>query len=293
MFSIIIPLYNKEKEISPTLNSVLNQTFTNFEVIVIDDGSTDNSYSIVQSFLDSRLVLLRKCNGGVSSARNLGIETAKFEYIAFLDADDLWDRMFLEEMSKLIDTYPDCGIYGSLYKYKIEDNLIMPKFPSFRAKGEMICIDNYFKFSYKAPIVTSSSSVIRKNIFSQVGVFNERLSYGEDLEMWIRINLKYTLAISLKYMTIYNLGANNRACNSFPIFDNSIVSLLKDNVCCNNYSGAIRYFNKIKLDFLSQFLHSDNKVDFLKVQKDLSVYNFKSLVFKLLTFQVLRLLIKK
>ena len=87
-FSIIIPLYNKEKDIETTINSVLNQTFTNYEVILVDDGSTDNSYKVVSDIEDSRIQIFKKENQGVSKARNYGVSKAKTEYIAFLDADD-------------------------------------------------------------------------------------------------------------------------------------------------------------------------------------------------------------
>ena len=91
MFSVIIPLYNKEKSVSSTLQSVLNQTFKKFEVIVVDDGSTDGSYDVVKQFKDERIRLIQKENGGVSSARNRGIQETKYDHVAFLDADDVWE----------------------------------------------------------------------------------------------------------------------------------------------------------------------------------------------------------
>ena len=103
--SVIIPLYNKEKSIVHTIQSVLKQTYTNYEIIIVDDGSTDKSASIVDRIVKEfkdQVRIIRKKNGGVSSARNIGIKEAKYDYIALLDGDDLWDKHYLEEQMKMI-----------------------------------------------------------------------------------------------------------------------------------------------------------------------------------------------
>ena len=110
--SVVIPLYNKEKAIARTLASVLNQTTSPAEVIVVDDGSMDNSLQVVQSIKDNRLRVIHKENGGVSSARNRGIREAKSKYVALLDGDDLWDPTFIEEQTKLIADFPDASMWG-------------------------------------------------------------------------------------------------------------------------------------------------------------------------------------
>src|SRR6056300_1045134 len=95
-FSVVIPLYNKEKFIEDTLKSVLNQTFNDFEVIIVNDGSSDNSLSIVEQFKSEKIRLFTNKNRGLSYTRNFGIKKAKSQYIGFLDADDLWENDFLE-----------------------------------------------------------------------------------------------------------------------------------------------------------------------------------------------------
>src|SRR5690606_11857402 len=107
MFSIVIPLYNKEQSVTNTLQSVLNQTYTEFEVVIVNDGSTDNSVEKVEAFNDPRIRLIHQANAGVSAARNKGIEEAKFEWIAFLDADDLWMENHLSTLRNMIETYPE------------------------------------------------------------------------------------------------------------------------------------------------------------------------------------------
>jgi glycosyltransferase involved in cell wall biosynthesis len=122
LFSIIIPLYNKELFIEETLSSVLNQSFTDFEVIIINDGSTDNSYNIIQTFKDDRIQILNQENRGLSASRNIGIKTAKGKFIAFLDADDLWMEDFLETIHFLINNHKKCDIFATNVKLLFPNN---------------------------------------------------------------------------------------------------------------------------------------------------------------------------
>lgn len=127
-FSVIVPLYNKADYIEKALQSVLAQTYTDFELIVVDDGSTDNSLQVVQSIQQLstfNFQLLTETNAGVSTARNNGAKVAKGDYLAFLDADDWWEPTFLDEMRVLVDEFPEAGIYGSSY-YKVKNNQHIP-----------------------------------------------------------------------------------------------------------------------------------------------------------------------
>ncbi|MCH7785011.1 MAG: glycosyltransferase family 2 protein, partial [Bacteroidetes bacterium] len=111
MISVIIPLYNKDKFITKTIQSVLNQTFTDFELLIVNDGSTDNSLKIAQSFNDKRLKLISIENSGVSLARNTGIKAAKHNWIALLDADDWWAPTFLEEFIEAFKLFPNYNLF--------------------------------------------------------------------------------------------------------------------------------------------------------------------------------------
>ena len=111
-FSIIIPLYNKEKFIENTIQSALNQTFLDFELIVVSDGSTDRSLELVKAFKDQRIKIYTIRNGGVSKARNFGIQKASTNLIVLLDADDLWKSNHLEELYNLRKAHPNCGLYA-------------------------------------------------------------------------------------------------------------------------------------------------------------------------------------
>ena len=203
-FSVVIPLYNKEKEIKDTIKSVLNQTYKPDEVIVVDDGSTDDSAKIVETFKEVKLI--KQKNSGVSSARNRGIKEVKNEYICFIDADDLWEREFLEEIRELIIKFPNNFFYSTSHKM-IDENgkVIYPKIPFENFQGEIDFFD-YFKDYYG--ILNSSSVCIKKsvNLF-----FPEGEKKGEDICMWIELGLKSKLAFSSKHLSIYKLNASNRS----------------------------------------------------------------------------------
>ncbi|MFL2623645.1 MAG: glycosyltransferase family 2 protein [Flavobacteriaceae bacterium] len=120
-FSIIIPLYNKEKFIEKTIQSALNQTFLDFELIIVNDGSTDGSLELVKVFKDRRIKIYTIPNGGVSKARNFGIQKANANLIALLDADDLWKSSHLEELYNLRNAHPNCGLYAMGYTKKFDN----------------------------------------------------------------------------------------------------------------------------------------------------------------------------
>ncbi|KUJ61882.1 hypothetical protein AR687_09980 [Flavobacteriaceae bacterium CRH] len=220
-FSIVIPLYNKADYIESTLKSILNQTFTDYEIIIINDGSTDNSIAKVLQFNDSRIQIYNQKNQGAAVARNLGIEKAKYDYIAFLDADDLWKANHLETLKTLILNFPNVGIFASRYElvFKNGKNYI-PKFKGLSADFEGI-IPNYFETSLPYPVATSSSIVIPKCIFKKVGYFKSSISSGQDVDMWIRIALKYRVAISNKVTASY-LHYIENSLSKTPILEKKI-----------------------------------------------------------------------
>jgi glycosyltransferase involved in cell wall biosynthesis len=208
MFSVIIPLYNKSSYIEKCLQSVLCQTYSNYEIILVNDGSTDGGQEKARNLLNSNLkavyTLINQSNSGVSTARNNGVKLAKFDYIAFLDADDWWESTYLEEMRKLIQEYPGKGIYGCSYyifkngKKKLAKIGIDPRF----IKGE-IC---YFKVYAKTlcmPIWTGAS-IIPRSIFNSMNGFKTNLSLGEDFDLWIRIALKHQVVFLNEPHSTYN-----------------------------------------------------------------------------------------
>ena len=213
-FSVVIPLYNKEAYIADTLKSVLTQSFQDFEVIIMNDGSTDNSLNIVHSFSDNRIKIISTVNGGVSSARNLGIKGAQCDYIALLDADDLWEPAYLEEMYNLISRFPGCGFYASAYKV-IEHNKV---FVECNKVPEGI-IENYFKTEIAYHITRLSATVIRAAVFEQVGGFPIGMVSGEDSYFCSLIAINHPIAFTPKTLVTYNKISNGLIQRKYKIDD--------------------------------------------------------------------------
>ncbi len=212
MFSVIIPLYNKAPYIAKAIESVLGQTYCDFEVIVIDDGSTDQSLEVAKTFENKSITIISQPNSGVSTARNNGVKLAKYPYICFLDADDWWHPTFLEEMKRLITDFPDAGIYGSgYYIVKNGQERIAPiGVPQGFERGIIDYCEVYAK-TLCMPL-TSISVVIPKHIFDEEKGFKSQLKFGEDFDLWIRIALKHKVILVNKPLAYYNqdVDVNNR-----------------------------------------------------------------------------------
>jgi Glycosyltransferases, probably involved in cell wall biogenesis len=223
MFSIIIPLYNKAPYIAKTLHSVINQTYKKFELIIVDDGSKDNSLEIAKSALNQSNIdyqLIDQPNAGVSTARNNGVKAAKYDYISFLDADDWWEPTFLEEMKMLVKEFSDAGIYGSSY-YKVKRGKYIPAQIGVE-KGFLRGYFDYINAYSVSPWMPlwTGAVIIPKNIFNQMQGFKPQLKLGEDFDLWIRIALQYKTALLNKPFAYYNqdVDEQNRAVAKKAIF---------------------------------------------------------------------------
>jgi glycosyltransferase involved in cell wall biosynthesis len=213
--SVVIPLYNKAPHIQRALQSVLAQTRQDFEIIVIDDGSTDGGGEIVRGIPDSRIRLVQQENAGVSAARNRGIREAQANLIAFLDADDAWKPRFLETVLRLKEQFPDAGAYATAYElHESNSKVIQPRYKAIPPPPWEGLIPNYFRSALDTPPVSSSAVAVPKGVFMDVGYFplGERL--GEDGDMWLRIALKYPIVFSWQIGAAYFRDASNRACDS-------------------------------------------------------------------------------
>ncbi len=216
-FSIIIPLYNKEKYIQNTLNCVFNQSFTNFEVIVINDGSTDRSLNIVEQFSDNRLKVIHQKNKGVSVARNTGMANTQAEYMCFLDADDTWKPNHLQAFYDTIIKFPEANMFCGRYVTQISKNIfIKNNFIDITEDYEGY-VNDFFKSSLINRLATASSVCINKEIYYKIGDFSPTLSNWEDIDYWIRIALNYKIAITNQVTSIYNYLQENRSLSKTQI----------------------------------------------------------------------------
>ena len=226
-FSVIIPLYNKAPYVCKALESVFAQTYTDYELIVVDDGSSDNSAEIVESilqeankairllgeqdltssphrlsdsdFASSPVLLVKQQNQGVSAARNNGVAQSHGEYIAFLDADDWWEPTYLERMAQLIEDYPDAGLYACNYVY-------------YKPGKTHVALDiptgyiNYPKAYYEsgAMPVTSITAIMPRTVFDEMGGFPLGIKLGEDFLLWAKIAMQYPVAFLNEPLAWYN-----------------------------------------------------------------------------------------
>ncbi|WP_257324836.1 glycosyltransferase family 2 protein [Pseudoalteromonas rhizosphaerae] len=202
--SVVIPLFNKEQYIERCLKSIQAQTYQNFEIIVIDDGSTDQGAELVRALGLSKLRLISQPNGGVSKARNHGIDKANGEWIAFIDADDYWKPDFLLEMINLIEKFPYVSLCCSAYSFKSRAGVKLARI-CVPGEGKYRLIDNYFYSTCRGNLpVTASSVVIKKVVLETIGGFPVGWKMGEDIFVWIYISISYQLAICMKNLAVYD-----------------------------------------------------------------------------------------
>lgn len=202
--SIIMPAYNAEKTIAESIQSVLNQTFRDWELIIINDGSVDKTSAIVQNYKDPRIILLEQQNSGVAEARNNGIKNASGKMIAFLDSDDLWLATKLEKFMSYVD---QCNFIGLMYSKMrfFNDNLENSvAYNPWEAFDE----SNPYYHLLLVDYVPTLTVMVNKEIFDDVGLFDKTFFGTEDWDMWIRIVHKYPIALIDEELSLYRNHAS-------------------------------------------------------------------------------------
>lgn len=201
LISIVIPVFNKEDYLDRCLRSILRQDYTQFEVIVIDDASTDNSYAKISNFSDKRIVLIKnKINRGVSSTRNYGITIARSKIVALMDADDEWLPNHLINLVKLFKNYPDANLWVSGYQ-KNRLNSPIKDTTETRSISFEEYLDNRLD---NIPIAWTSAVLLNKKLFTRNDIFAPGLSHGEDQAVWMEMCMSGYIAKSNKVTAIYH-----------------------------------------------------------------------------------------
>lgn len=199
-FSVIVPLYNKAPYVEKALGSILNQTYADYELIVIDDGSTDDSLAVARRVLNgTKAIIISQKNTGVSVARNNGVAASTGDFLCFLDADDWWENDFLEKMSSFIDEFPDAKLYSSNYFY------VKNARSSVRVNIQTGYY-NYFKEysqNLNMPAWTGATCISR-TVFEELSGFKPFLKLGEDFDLWLRVALTYKTAFLNIPLASYN-----------------------------------------------------------------------------------------
>jgi len=268
-FSVIIPLYNKRESLHRTIMSVINQTYPFFEIIIVDDGSTDGSAEIVKTIKDDRIKLISQGNAGVSAARNKGIKEAKFDLIAFLDADDLWEPDYLEQMLIFINEHPIAGLYGCAYDEMdrhIVKNVIFYLDNDFHG-----VIQDYFIHAKKYHVFWTSAVIVKKTAILNVGGFDEQICLGEDIDLWFRIAYMYPVAFNARVLAHYNVGAENRAITKRHLFNRSILhhsskyaEMEKNNPTFSDFINTYR-LRRIPELYSSYFISKNEMIHFFSL----------------------------
>ena len=214
-FSVIIPLYNKENYIEKAIQSVINQSNNDFEIIIVDDCSTDLSYEIAKKCISEKINLIKHSkNKGLSASRNTGILNSRGNYITLLDADDLWKPNYLEEIKLLIDTFPEAKLFATNYEEVYPNNLILTPKNNADYLQPIQIIDDYFAVNLGQPLYCACSLCVAKDVFDVVGNYNEIITYSEDIDFNIRANLSFKLAYSNKALVSYLIFSENQITNS-------------------------------------------------------------------------------
>jgi glycosyltransferase involved in cell wall biosynthesis len=201
--SVIIPTYNRAHLIGESIQSVLDQTFQDFELIIVDDGSSDDTETVVKGFEDPRIRYIYQENRGISGARNTGIRNAEGQYVAFLDSDDLWLPELLESEVPILDTNLDVGVvYAKAQAMDTDGNLA-----SFTRGNSQRYPDQTLKSALYGDFVAFITAVVRRECFDRIGLFDEVLKGRVDWDIWVRIAKHYRFAYIDKVLAHFRAHA--------------------------------------------------------------------------------------
>jgi glycosyltransferase involved in cell wall biosynthesis len=244
--SVIIPAYNAEKTIQETIESVLDQTFQDFELIVINDGSTDRTLEIISSFTDSRLQVFSFPNSGAQKSRNVGLSKSSGEYIAFLDADDLWNPDKLELQLKALKENPEAAVAYSWTDYIDESSHFLYQGFHKSPQGDiypLLLVKNYLE--------NGSNPLMTRQALSEIGGFDESLSGGQDWDLYLRLAARYKFVSVPQVQILYRLSPNSISSN---ILRQESACLLVLSRAFSNAPSSLQHIKKQSLSHLYFYL---------------------------------------
>lgn len=273
---VIIPLYNKELTVTRCLQSVISQDYDNFQLLIINDGSTDNSLVIAQNFKDKRITIISQENKGVSATRNTGLDYAikhQFDYAALLDADDYWKENHLSTIMDLFENYPQSQVAATNYQIRKNKNTVIhTKFSNLETDYSGI-LEDFFTHNYLNSTLTSSSFALQLSVIKKTGNYKETFTHGEDTEFFIRLGIHSCISFSSQVTAIIDksisnnsksISLENRNQIDLDIYNDYEIPGLKKYLDLNRFSLAIVYRMK---GYISQALRYQEGIDMENLNK--------------------------
>ena len=252
--SVIIPLYNKEDSIRATIQSVLSQVCQSFEIIVVNDGSTDSSLPIVEGIDDSRISVYTTPNSGVSHARNYAVSKAKYDYVAFLDADDYWYPHHLANISDMVKHCSTGKWFATAYEIQHNSSMCLPMLSPIMDRGTSWIgeVDDFFSASMQDNLAWTSAVCMQRDFFDDLGGFNLSLRNNQDTDLWLKAALLSRLVFSTKISARYIIAGNGhiskrdimkKTVMNFDHYEKycATISSLKPYLDLNRYAVALKY----------------------------------------------------
>ena len=211
-FSVVLPLYNKCESVSNSIRSILQQSIADFELIVVNDGSSDGSEDVVAAIDDDRIRLINQANQGVSAARNKGIAEAQYAFVAFIDADDLWHPEYLQSISDLIKLYPKESSFGTAWKSWLR-HMEIPTVKEPMSDDQSVQLIDYPQHSISDVIVHICSLVVKRSVLLESGGFPVGVKIFEDQDLCCRLSQHHKIVFDPTPLVFYVKDSENRACD--------------------------------------------------------------------------------
>lgn len=303
-FSVVIPVYNKADTICAALESVYSQTYSDYEIIIVDDGSKDNLNEAILNKLTPCVRIIHQKNSGVSVARNTGINNSSGDYICFLDADDLWKSNHLEELNRLIIKYPESNVFVTSHEVsdvngsKIQSNLYLKNYFDDFETEDMLGLLNITSYG----VIHTNSMCVRKSAFFRYGVFFEPgIRIGEDSDVWYRLALKNKAAISKQCTTSYRREFSTATQNGTHvhnwIFASRADSILSDdNITDSVKLSVLNLIDRYKMTgsrvYMTESNRKEAKTILSEIKKKNNIRFVLTSIFTFLPYSVCRKLLK-
>lgn len=233
-FSVIIPAYNREKFLKKCVDSVFRQSYPHFELIIVDDGSTDGTKGLISSYDDKRILYFYQDNKGVSRARNKGLELARGGFIAFLDSDDRWTGDKLEKSLRYIREYPEICIFHTEEIWYRKGRLLKQLPVHKKPDGHV------YRNALPLCCISISTAVIKRTVFDDIGVFDEDLEACEDYDFWLRATNKYDVKLIPEDLTLKDGGRPDQLSSSVWGLDRFRIKALKKMISSGDLSAENR-----------------------------------------------------